>query len=158
MHCIKIVMDFTYTTHLLMCIVVLYPVHHTVNTSKLRWYVISNIKLYEVLPQSQSTPAMTKLLLELFSPPSISSPSLPLRHIDHCNHLISHLVSGRLSTYYITMTRHILHHYHRIHIHEMTSLLQLPQSLHIMPSYLHHFWLHLNYIHTFENSSLFSHV
>jgi len=39
-------MEFTYTTHLLMCIVVLYPV----NTSQLRQYVISNIKHYEVLP------------------------------------------------------------------------------------------------------------
>lgn len=138
MHCIKIVMEFTYTTCLLTCIVVLYPVHHTVNTSMLRQQVISNIKLYKVLPQSQSTPAKTKMLLELFSPPSISSPSLPLRHIDHCNRPISHLVSSRLSTYYITMTGHILHHYHRIHRREMTCLLQLPQSLHIMSRYLHH--------------------
>ena len=106
MRCIKNVMEFTYTTRLLTCIVVLYTVHHTVNTSKLRQYVISNIKLYELLPQSQCTPAMTKML-ELFSPPSISSPSLPLRHIDHCNHPVSHLVSSLLSTYYITMAEYI---------------------------------------------------
>jgi len=112
MHCIKNVVEFTCTTRLLMCIVMLYPVHHTVNTSKLRQYVISNIKLYEVLPHSQCTPAMTKMLLESFSPPSISSPSLPLRHINHCNHPVSHLVSGLLSIYYITVTEYIYAKWH----------------------------------------------
>jgi len=67
MRCIKNVMEFTYATRLLTCILVLYPVHHTINTSKLKQYVISDIKLCEVLPQSQCTPAMTKMLLELFS-------------------------------------------------------------------------------------------
>jgi hypothetical protein len=112
MRCITNVLKFTYTTRLLTCFVVLYPVHHTVNTSKLRQYVISNIKLYEVLPQSQCTPAKTKMLLELFSPPSIPSPSLPLRHIDHCNHPVSHLVSSLLSMYSITMIEYIYAKWH----------------------------------------------